>query len=45
MASGRRNVRCTIRGFEKSDDSRVVGDEPYVSLHLMGAAQYGKKGR
>jgi len=25
-------------------DSWVVGDEPYVSLHLMGAAQYANKG-
>jgi hypothetical protein len=24
------------------DDSRVVGDEPYVSLHLMGAGKYAK---
>lgn len=24
-------------------DSWVLGDEPYVSLHLMGAAQYAKK--
>lgn len=24
-------------------DSWVVGDEPYVSLHLMGAASYAKK--
>ena len=23
-------------------DSWVVGDEPYVSLHLLGAEQYGK---
>jgi quercetin dioxygenase-like cupin family protein len=25
-------------------DSWVVGDEPYVSLHLMGATDYAKKG-
>ncbi|MGE0452482.1 MAG: cupin [Vicinamibacteria bacterium] len=25
-------------------DSWVVGDEPYVSLHLMGADHYAKKG-
>jgi quercetin dioxygenase-like cupin family protein len=24
-------------------DSWVVGDEPYVSLHLMGASQYAQK--
>lgn len=24
-------------------DSWVIGDEPYVSIHLMGAEQYGKK--
>ena len=24
-------------------DSRVVGDEPYVSLHLLGSADYAKK--
>lgn len=24
-------------------DSWVIGDQPYVSLHLMGAEQYGKK--
>jgi len=24
-------------------DSWVLGDEPYVSLHLMGAGQYAKK--
>ena len=24
-------------------DSWVIGDEPYVSLHLMGAEEYGKK--
>jgi len=24
-------------------DSWVVGDEPYVSLHLLGAAQYAHK--
>ena len=24
-------------------DSWVVGDEPYVSLHLMGAGEYAKK--
>lgn len=24
-------------------DSWVVGDEPYVSLHFMGAAEYAKK--
>ena len=24
-------------------DSWVVGDEPYVSLHLMGANEYGNK--
>jgi mannose-6-phosphate isomerase-like protein (cupin superfamily) len=24
-------------------DSWVVGDEPYVSLHLMGAADYARK--
>jgi hypothetical protein len=24
-------------------DSWVLGDEPYVSLHFMGAAQYAKK--
>lgn len=24
-------------------DSWVVGDEPYVSLHLMGAEAYAKK--
>jgi hypothetical protein len=23
-------------------DSRVIGDEPYVSLHFMGAADYAK---
>jgi len=23
-------------------DSWVVGDEPYVSLHFLGAAQYAK---
>jgi len=23
-------------------DSRVVGNEPYVSLHLLGASQYAK---
>ncbi len=26
-------------------DSWVVGDEPYVSLHFMGADRYGKKKR
>ena len=25
-------------------DSWVVGDEPYVSLHFMGAATYAQKG-
>ena len=33
-----------VREFEKGrlepHDSWVVGHEPYVSLHLMGAAQY-----
>jgi uncharacterized cupin superfamily protein len=24
-------------------DSWVIGDEPYVSIHLMGAEQYGRK--
>ena len=24
-------------------DSWVIGDEPYVSIHLMGAEQYAKK--
>jgi len=24
-------------------DSWVVGDEPYVSLHLMGASEYARK--
>jgi hypothetical protein len=24
-------------------DGWVIGDEPYVSIHLMGAEQYGKK--
>jgi len=24
-------------------DSWVIGDEPYVSIHLLGAAEYGKK--
>jgi len=24
-------------------DSWVVGDEPYVSLHLMGASEYGRQ--
>ncbi len=24
-------------------DSWVIGDEPYVSIHLMGADQYGQK--
>jgi len=24
-------------------DSWVIGDEPYVSIHLMGADQYGRK--
>ena len=24
-------------------DSWVIGDEPYVSVHLMGAEHYGKK--
>ena len=24
-------------------DSWVVGDEPYVSLHFLGAGQYAKK--
>jgi len=26
-------------------DSWVVGDEPYVSLHLMGAEKYANKGK
>jgi len=26
--------------IEPGHDSWVVGDEPYVSLHLMGAASY-----
>ena len=26
-------------------DSWVVGDEPYVSLHFMGAEAYGDRGR
>jgi hypothetical protein len=26
--------------IELGRDSRVVGDEPYVSLHLMGASDY-----
>jgi len=26
-------------------DSWVIGDEPYVSLHLMGAADYGAQHR
>jgi quercetin dioxygenase-like cupin family protein len=29
--------------IEPGHDSWVVGDEPYVSLHLMGAAQYAQK--
>ena len=29
--------------IEPGHDSWVVGDEPYVSLHLMGAADYAKK--
>jgi hypothetical protein len=24
-------------------DSWVIGNEPYVSIHLMGAEQYAKK--
>jgi hypothetical protein len=24
------------------DDSREVGDEPYASLHFMGAGEYAK---
>ena len=24
-------------------DSWVIGDEPYVSIHLMGAEEYGRK--
>jgi len=24
-------------------DSWVVGDEPYISLHLMGASEYGRE--
>jgi hypothetical protein len=27
---------------ETAHDSWVVGDEPYVSLHLLGADQYAK---
>ena len=27
----------------KPHDSWVVGDEPYVSLHFLGAGQYAKK--
>ena len=26
-------------------DSWVVGDEPYVSIHLMGAEKYAEKGK
>lgn len=26
-------------------DSWVVGDEPYVSLHFLGAGQYAREGR
>jgi len=26
-------------------DSWVVGDEPYVSLHFMGAGEYARKGQ
>lgn len=28
--------------IEPGHDSWVVGDQPYVSLHLMGAGQYAK---
>lgn len=26
-------------------DSRVVGDQPYISLHFMGAGEYAKQAR
>ncbi len=29
--------------IEPGHDSWVVGDEPYVSLHFMGAAEYAQK--
>ena len=38
--------RLEIRRFEQADevrcghDSWVVGDEPYVSLHFLGAEDY-----
>jgi hypothetical protein len=30
--------------IEPGHDSWVVGDEPYVSLHFMGAGEYAKHG-
>jgi hypothetical protein len=29
--------------IEPGHDSWVVGNEPYVSLHFMGAGEYAKK--
>lgn len=30
--------------IEPGHDSWVVGDEPYISIHLMGASDYAKHG-
>lgn len=32
-----------VFAIEPGHDSWVVGDEPYVSLHFMGADEYAKK--
>jgi hypothetical protein len=39
-----------IKRFESPDETRifdswVVGDEPYVSLHFLGADAYAKENR
>ena len=33
----------TLRAEGFTGPLTVIGDEPYVSIHLMGAEQYGKK--
>jgi hypothetical protein len=55
VVSGRAAVRMTdgtefvmepgdVFAIPGGHDSWVVGDEPYVSLHFLGAASYGVRG-
>jgi hypothetical protein len=37
------NVYCQLFYIPPGHDSWVVGDEPYVSLHFLGAEKYALK--